>query len=307
MKGIDNRMSICLTESDVRVEIERIQKFLKSSMRGFEKVVIGISGGLDCDVVARLAQRVVGSNHLKLFTVIQEDMDTEHIRNARLLAEDLDTELIEFQLMQVPFDMMKQIAEADKRENFIPDGLDAMRMKCNLRTSIYSSYQDHEYIVLGTSNKTEYTTGFYMPFGDGICHIKPIVHLYKSQVIELAKQLGTREEVIKQPGSAGFWKGEEDIDDLAWWLYNKGPIKQEIESTEENIPKVEAIKAQLSVEKIDMVLDGILNGYSDESISEETGISLSIIELFHLLMEGAAKFKHMPLNVSLSNYTKEVL
>jgi NAD+ synthase len=55
------------------------------------------------------------------------------------------------------------------------------------------------YVVAGTPNRLEYDQGFFVKLGDGAADVKPIAHLYKSQVYALAKYLGVPEEIRSHP------------------------------------------------------------------------------------------------------------
>jgi NAD+ synthase len=55
------------------------------------------------------------------------------------------------------------------------------------------------YIVAGTPNRLEYDQGFFVKLGDGSADVKPIAHLYKSQVYALAEYLGVPEEIRSRP------------------------------------------------------------------------------------------------------------
>ena len=65
----------------------------------------------------------------------------------------------------------------------------------------YYYAEKHNYIVTGTTNKSELLQGFFVKFGDGGVDIEPIAHLYKSQVYEMSKYLGVIQEVIDRPPS----------------------------------------------------------------------------------------------------------
>ena len=56
-----------------------------------------------------------------------------------------------------------------------------------------------QYAVAGTPNRLEYDQGFFVKQGDGAADVKPIAHLYKSQVYRLAEALGIPEEVRRRP------------------------------------------------------------------------------------------------------------
>src|SRR5262245_53998815 len=55
------------------------------------------------------------------------------------------------------------------------------------------------YAVLGTPNRLEYDQGFFVKNGDGAADLKPIAHLYKTQVYEIAEYLGIPEEIRRRP------------------------------------------------------------------------------------------------------------
>ncbi|MCH7888527.1 MAG: NAD(+) synthase, partial [Proteobacteria bacterium] len=57
------------------------------------------------------------------------------------------------------------------------------------------------YAVLGTPNRPELELGFFVRGGDGLADLKPIAHLYKTQVYQLAAHLGVPEEILRQPPS----------------------------------------------------------------------------------------------------------
>ena len=57
------------------------------------------------------------------------------------------------------------------------------------------------YIVTGTPNRLEYDQGFFVKLGDGAADVKPIAHLYKSQVYQLAEYLGVPADVRNRPST----------------------------------------------------------------------------------------------------------
>jgi len=56
----------------------------------------------------------------------------------------------------------------------------------------------HNYAVIGTPNKNEHDQGFFVKHGDGGVDLKPIVHLYKTQIYQLARYLDVPEEIIQR-------------------------------------------------------------------------------------------------------------
>lgn len=66
---------------------------------------------------------------------------------------------------------------------------------------LYYHAEKNNYLVAGTTNKTEARQGFFVKFGDGGVDIEPIAHLYKTQVYQLANDLGVIREIIERPPS----------------------------------------------------------------------------------------------------------
>jgi NAD+ synthase len=67
--------------------------------------------------------------------------------------------------------------------------------------NLYRVAEKHNYLVAGTTNKSEVAQGFYVKHGDGGVDIEPIAHLYKMQVYQLSKYLGVTDEIINRPPS----------------------------------------------------------------------------------------------------------
>lgn len=66
---------------------------------------------------------------------------------------------------------------------------------------LYYHAERNNYLVGGTTNKTEAMQGFFVKFGDGGVDIEPIAHLYKTQVYQIARYLGVIQEIIDRPPS----------------------------------------------------------------------------------------------------------
>jgi NAD+ synthase len=66
------------------------------------------------------------------------------------------------------------------------------------------------YLVVGSSNKSELSVGYFTKYGDGGVDLIPLGNLVKSQVRDLATYLGIPREIIGKPPSAGLWPGQTD-------------------------------------------------------------------------------------------------
>lgn len=149
----------------METEIQRIVNFIREYMQEDEKVVIPVSGGIDSDVVARLCCRALGKERIKLFTVIDDNMERKFLINARNLAKDLEISLTEIPLGKRNIELIQIFEKAEKDKIFNSNSLlDSNKIKCSMRSTIISCYQDKGYIIAGCSNRTEYELGFFVTF-----------------------------------------------------------------------------------------------------------------------------------------------
>jgi NAD+ synthase len=74
------------------------------------------------------------------------------------------------------------------------------------------------YAVAGTPNRLEYDQGFFVKNGDGSADLKPIAHLYKSQVYQLAEYLGIPEEIQRRPPTTDTYSLEQTQEEFYFAL-----------------------------------------------------------------------------------------
>jgi NAD+ synthase len=82
-------------------------------------------------------------------------------------------------------------------------------------TLYYFANQLH-YMVVGSSNRSELSIGYFTKYGDGGVDIMPLGSLVKGQVRELARFLDIPQQIIDKPPSAGLWEGQTDEDELGF-------------------------------------------------------------------------------------------
>ena len=281
-------------------ERSRIVGFIRGYAYDSDPICIFVSGGLDSDVTARLCSEAVGAARVRLVFVVQDGMEDRFRKNARRLSDDLNAPLDEIDMRGLN-DSLIQAAEKGNPALFSSKSLlDPNRAKCSLRTALISCYQDKGYLIAGASNRTETELGFFLPFGDNLAHFKPIAHLYKTQVVQLAKQLGCRAEVIDQPPSAGFWEGQEDLTDLAYWIINRAPIMGAGRRfSEEEDRLAESIAARITQRSVDAALWSIAKGRSIRETADISGLDAEYAGALMDIVSHAKKSKNRPLLRSL--------
>jgi NAD+ synthase len=116
----------------------------------------------------------------------------------------------------------------------------ATSFKQRARKTIEYFHADRlNYAVIGTPNRLEYDQGFFVKNGDGAADIKPIAHLYKSQVYAIARHLGLPEDIAAAPPTTDTYSLSQSQDefyfalpyrdmDLALWALNHGIAKEHL-------------------------------------------------------------------------------
>ena len=106
------------------------------------------------------------------------------------------------------------------------------------------------FIVAGTPNRLEHDLGFFVKQGDGAADVKPIAHLYKSQVYQLAEYLGLPKEIRVRPPSTDTYSLEQGQDEFFF---------------------------SLPYEKMDLCLWGKINGYSPDEVAPAVGLTPKVV------------------------------
>jgi NAD+ synthase len=81
---------------------------------------------------------------------------------------------------------------------------------------LYDQSEVFRGLVVGTSNKTEILLGYSTLYGDSACAINPLGDLYKTQLRQLAKDLGVPQSILAKPPSADLWVGQTDEGELGF-------------------------------------------------------------------------------------------
>jgi NAD+ synthase len=147
----------------------------------------------------------------------------------------------------------------------------ATNMKQRTRKQLEYYHADRlHYAVLGTPNRLEYDQGFFVKNGDGAADIKPIAHLYKTQVYALAEHLGLPEEIRSRPPTTDTWS-----------------LAQSQEEFYFSVP----------YPVMDLCLYGLKNGCPAEEVAEHAGLTLAQVgEIWRNIKakRAATRYLHQP-------------
>ncbi|WP_425446047.1 NAD(+) synthase [Dethiothermospora halolimnae] len=233
---------------DIKKTTEDLIKWLKEKVKeaGCKGLVFGLSGGIDSAVVAGLAKKAFSDEALGVIMPCHSNpVDEEH---GILVANALGLKTEKTDLSGV-FD--KLIEEVDDNGD---NKLAISNIKPRLRmTTLYYYAQKNNYLVAGTSNKSELTIGYFTKHGDSGIDILPIADFVKEEVRELARYLDIPDIIINKPPSAGLWEDQTDEDEMGFsykeldGYIRTGKATEEVKKRIEKMNKISEHKRRIAI------------------------------------------------------------
>ena len=224
-------------------------RFLDNEVRktGLNRVVVGLSGGIDSAVVAVLAQKAFGDDLLCV------KMPSHYSSQSSL--DDADELCSDFSLRSIT-KSIEAMLKAYEAENPDMDNLRRGNLSARLRMStLFDVSAKERALVLGTSNKSELMLGYGTLYGDLASALNPIGDLYKSEIFEFARYLGVTKSIIDKPPSADLWHGQSDESELG---YTYAQIDEALRLyVEERLSPEEIVKRGIDKEMLDMLVKRI--------------------------------------------------
>ena len=222
-----------ITSQDYSKIQNNIELFLRKHVTDSSGFVFGLSGGIDSAVIAHICAKSFKEKSLALIMPDSKISPKEETEDALYLVDKLglDYKLIDINLIHSQF---ANSLEPDERSL----GNLCARIRANL---LYYYANLKNYLVLGSSDKSEYMIGYFTKFGDGSSDIAPIATLYKTQVRQLAKYLQVKESIISKKSSPHLWKRHlaedeigmsyEEIDCILYCMIDKNMSASDIQKT----------------------------------------------------------------------------
>lgn len=274
--------------------------FIREKVHTFERdgVVFGLSGGVDSACIAVLARRALPREKVLGLILLERDSSPESVWDAQKVATlfDVPTETIDvtpilenmgvYDLLPEAIYKKRRLIEKGVRigyrlvpktknpflqslsgvkSRYLRDITAYYRVKNRLRMVLLYLYAERlNYLVLGSSNRSEELIGFFVKYGDGAADVMPIAPLYKNEVIKLATYLRIPKRIIEKPPTPDLLPG----------------ITDEL-----------AIK--LDYEKLDKILIAIDKGLKEQEMKKE-GIKSSDLKYVRELMKRSEHMRNLP-------------
>jgi NAD+ synthase len=211
---------------DTDVARRVITDFVRAQLRqaGFERAVLGLSGGIDSALVAYLVVEAIGAERLLAVLMPYRTSSAASRGDAESVVAALGcaSELVDISPMVDGYFATAPDASPLRRGNFMA----RQRMAV-----LYDRSVTWGGLVVGTGNKTEALIGYTTLFGDSACAFNPIGDLYKSQVRQVAAAIGVPDAIIRKAPSADLWPGQTDeaeagfsypvLDRLLFWMIDR--------------------------------------------------------------------------------------
>ncbi len=185
--------------------------FIANEVRkvGLERVVVGVSGGVDSALSCMLAVRALGPGNVLAIKMPYRTSSPESRRHADLLIERAGVESLEVEITPQIDAYFARFPDADRVRR-------GNKMARERMTILYDHSARWRALVLGTSNKTELLLGYGTLHGDMASAVNPLGDLYKTQVWALAEYVGVPEEIVRKEPTADLWAGQTDEAELGF-------------------------------------------------------------------------------------------
>ena len=193
--------------------VDNLVEWLRDSVKeaNCKGIVYGLSGGVDSAVIAALSKLAFGDESLAIMMPINSSFEDEI--DAKLVIDKFNLNAIKVDLSRTYSEFVEVVEKGGNQMAYA-------NVKPRLRmTTLYYYAQLKGYLVVGTSNKSEFTVGYFTKYGDSGSDLMPLVDFTKKEIFELARYLEIPDKIIQKPPSAGLFEDQTDEDEMGF-TYN---------------------------------------------------------------------------------------
>ncbi len=172
---------------------------------GRGQAIIGLSGGVDSALVAYLSTKAIGRLNTHLYLLPSESTPQEDIEDANGIIEVLGIPEDNCHTISIDRHVEELASSLGRRQ----DRLTIANIKARVRMILLHGFAGAlSGLVIGTGDKSEITIGYFTKFGDGGADLLPIGDVYKSQVRQIAAEVGIPKRVFLKLPSPALWEGQ---------------------------------------------------------------------------------------------------
>jgi len=219
-----------------KILVKKTKEFFERQK--FNKAVIGLSGGLDSSLTAKITVDAIGKENVLGLIMPEKTNSPESLEYAKELAEQLGIKAVKIDINDF-FTPFYKLLPWDQ------NNASKTNLKPRIRMTVLYNYANrHNAIVVGTSNKTEIILGYFTKHGDNATDFIPIGNLFKTELYEIAKEIGIPKKIIQRKPSAELEENQTDEKDLGLSYKEIDEIlaEREKQSFKKNLSKTEIEK-----------------------------------------------------------------
>tara|TARA_B100000676_G_scaffold30266_1_gene28468 strand:- start:145 stop:1038 length:894 start_codon:yes stop_codon:yes gene_type:complete len=219
--GASTRKRDEILEIDVELVERTLVEFIREEVcrrRGFERVVLGVSGGVDSAVSLVLASRALGPENVYGFRLPYRTSSQESLDHAGLV---LDVTGAHERTIEISDPIDSYVERYEKNISPMRKGNLMARLRAVI---LFDQSASLGALPLGTGNKSERLLGYFTWHADDSPPINPLGDLFKTQVWALARHLDVPSEIIEKPATADLVRGVNDEDELGISYHDADPI-----------------------------------------------------------------------------------
>jgi NAD+ synthase len=176
---------------------------------GFQRAVIGLSGGIDSALACFLAAEALGAENVLAVCMPYRSSSPDSLEHARLVIDQLGIPSLTVSITEMVEPLFERFPDANSMRR--GNAMARARM-----IVLYDQSEAFHGLVIGTGNKTEILLGYSTLYGDSACALNPLGDLYKTQVRQLSRAMGIPEAILSKPPSADLWLGQTDEGELGF-------------------------------------------------------------------------------------------
>lgn len=184
---------------------------------GFTRALVGLSGGIDSAISCALAAEALGPKNVLAVCMPYRTSSPDSLTHSQLLVDQLGVRCETFDITEMvePFVRLDPEISKQRKGNLMARA----RM-----IVLYDRSEVFKGLVIGTSNKTEMLLGYSTLYGDSASALIPLGDLYKTQLRQLASDMGLPSVIVNKPPSADLWAGQTDEADLGFTYEKVDPL-----------------------------------------------------------------------------------
>jgi NAD+ synthase len=200
---------------DLTINTESVRQILTGFIRseitrvGFSRAVVNLSGGLDSSLSCYLAAEAIGAENVLALRLPYKTSASDSLDHAQMVIETLGVQSLTIPITDMADALIQQFPDMSR----VRQGNIMARLRMIV---LYDQSEVFHGLAVGTGNKTEILLGYTTLYGDSACAINPVGDLYKTQIRQLAREIGIPAVIIDKPPTADLWLGQTDEGELGF-------------------------------------------------------------------------------------------